>query len=67
MPKWLMWLVGPLVNKAMTRKVIRLNIGLPWKGDNSKSVQELGMSYRPLDETVLDFFQQMVESGAFKN
>ncbi len=67
MPKWLVWLVGPLVNKAMTRKAIRLNVGLPWKGDNSKSVRELGISYRPLEETVVDFFQQMVDSGAFKS
>ena len=66
MPKWLMWLVGPMVNKAITRKAIRLNVGLPWRGDNGKSVRELGMIYRPLDETVVDFFQQLVDSGAFE-
>ena len=63
MPKWLVWLAGPLANKAMTRKVVRLNVGLPWKGDNGKGVRELGLSYRPLDDTVVDFFQQMVDSG----
>lgn len=67
MPKWLVWLVGPLANKAMTRKAVSLNVGLPWKGDNSKGVRELGLSYRPLEETVVDFFQQMVDSGAFKS
>jgi len=67
MPKWLVWFVGPLVNKAMTRKAVSLNVGLPWKGDNGKSVRELGMSYRPIEETVVDFFQQMVDSGTFKN
>jgi len=67
MPKWLVWFVGPFVNKAMTRKAVSLNVGLPWKGDNGKSVQELSMSYRPLEETVVDFFQQMVDSGTFKN
>ena len=67
MPKWLVWLVGPLANKAMTRKAISLNVGLPWKGDNSKGVRELGLSYRPLDETLVDFFQQMVDSGAFNS
>lgn len=55
LPKWLLWLVGPLVNKAMTRKAIRLNVGLPWRADNSKGVRELGLSYRPLDETVVEF------------
>ena len=67
MPKWLVWLVGPLANKAMTRKAVSLNVGLPWKGDNSKGVRELGLSYRPLEETVVDFFQQMVDSGAFNS
>jgi len=65
LPKWLVWLVGPLTNKLMTRKVIRLNADLPWKGDNGKSVRELGMSYRPLEETVVEFFQQLVDGGAF--
>jgi hypothetical protein len=67
MPKWLLWIVGPMVNKAMTRKVVSLNINLPWKGDNSKSKRELGMTYRPLEETIVEFFQQMVDAGTFKS
>lgn len=63
MPKWLVWLVAPMINKAMTRKFVSLNIDLPWKGDNSKSIRELGMSYRPLGESMNDFFAQMIESG----
>ena len=34
-----------------------------WKGDNSKSIQELGMQYRPMRESMQDFFQQMIDSG----
>lgn len=64
LPKWLVWLVGPLANKSMTRKMISLNVALPWKGDNSKGVRELGISYRPLEETIVEFFQQMIDSGA---
>ncbi len=64
MPKWLVWLMGPLANKAMTRKMISRNVGFPWKGDNSKGVRELGLTDRPLEKTVVDFFQQMVDSGA---
>ena len=63
MPKWLVWLVAPMVNKALTRKVVSLNVDLPWKGDNAKSIRELGMSYRPLKESMNDFFQQMIDSG----
>jgi dihydroflavonol-4-reductase len=66
LPKWLLWLAGPLVNDAMTRKVVSRNVGLPWRGDNSKGRRELGLSYRPLEETVVDFFQQMVDNGVFE-
>ncbi|CAB1079978.1 Dihydroflavonol-4-reductase (EC [Olavius algarvensis Delta 1 endosymbiont] len=63
MPKWLVWLVAPMVNKAMTRKWVSLNVNLPWKGDNSKGVRELGMQYRPMKESMVDLFQQMIDSG----
>jgi len=66
MPKWLVWLVGPMVNDFMTRKFVSKNVGLPWKADNSKGVRELGLTYRPLEETVVDFFQQMVDQGVFE-
>ena len=65
LPKWLVWLVGPLANKAMTRKSVSLNVGLPWKADHSKGVRELGITYRPLDQTLVDFFQQLIDAGAF--
>lgn len=65
LPKWLVWLVGPMTNGTLTRKVVSLNIGLPWKGDNTKGVRELGLTYRPLEETVVDMFQQLADTGAF--
>ncbi|MGD8920750.1 MAG: diaminohydroxyphosphoribosylaminopyrimidine deaminase, partial [Gammaproteobacteria bacterium] len=63
MPKWLVWLVGPLVNKAMTRKMVALNVDRPWRADNSRGVRELGITYRPFRESIEDFFQQMIDSG----
>lgn len=63
LPKLVLWLVGPLVNRAITRRFVSRNVGLPWKADNTKSVRELGMSYRSLGETMNDFFAQMIESG----
>jgi hypothetical protein len=27
LPKWLLWLVGPIVDKTFSRKMILLNIG----------------------------------------
>jgi dihydroflavonol-4-reductase len=62
MPKWMIWLMGPMINKAITRKFITRNIGYPWVGDNSKSIRELGMNYRPLSESVQDMFQQLIDN-----
>lgn len=62
MPKWLLWLVGPAINKAITRKYISRNVGLPFKADHSKSVKELGISYRPLEESMNDMFQQLIDA-----
>ena len=65
MAKWLVWAVAPMVNKAMTRKIVSLNVNVPWKADNSKSIRELGVSYRPLEETLGDMFQQMIDNDVF--
>ena len=63
MPKWILSLVGPLINKAMTRKFIRNNINVPWKADNSKIKNELGVQFRPLKETMEDAFQALIDEG----
>lgn len=63
LPKALVWLIGPLVDKSMTRKTVAKNVGLPWRADNGKSVRELGMTYRSLEETMNDAFAQLVETG----
>lgn len=65
LPKWLIWMLGPFINKAMTRKTVSLNVDIPWKADNSKSIQELGIKYRPLQQTIEDMFQQMIDAGCF--
>ncbi len=66
LPKWLVWLIGPWVDEGTTRKFVVRNIGLPWRADNRKGVRELGLTYRPLEETVVDFFRQMADHGAFE-
>jgi dihydroflavonol-4-reductase len=64
-PKSLAWLVGPMLNPLTTRKYIARNVDIAWHGDNSKSVEALGMSYRPLHETMEDMFAFMIEAGFF--
>lgn len=63
MPKLLVWLVAPMVDKTLTRTWVSRNVNVPWVGDNSKGKKELGVSYRPLGESMVDFFQQAIESG----
>jgi dihydroflavonol-4-reductase len=58
-PKFLLWLIGPLA--GFTRKMISRNIGHPFRADNTKSIEELGMSYRPAQVSVVGFFGQIVE------
>ena len=66
LPKLLLWLVGPIANAAFTRKVVSRNIGHPWKSETSKSREELGMTYRPLEETLSEHFQQLIDGGVFE-
>lgn len=52
LPRVLAFLVGPFM--GMSWKVNRLNWGRPLRFDHSKSIQELGMDYRSLEESVID-------------
>lgn len=61
LPKWLVAVFGPLVNRALTIRFVRNNVNHIWRADNSKSIKELGMSYRPLKETMLDSFKMLID------
>ncbi len=61
MPKWLLMLVGPLLNKAMTRKFLRNNVDVPFTADNSKIKRELGIEFMPLRKTMEDSFEMLIE------
>ncbi len=62
LPKWLLMLIGPWVNKALSRKYIRNNVNVEWKADNSKIENDLKMTFRPLQETMEDSFQVLIDS-----
>jgi len=64
LPKFMIWLMAPSV--GMTRKMVSKNIGYPWKANNSKSIEKLGMDYRPLKETVTEFFSSLVDAGVIE-
>lgn len=62
MPKWLLLLIGPLINKALSRRYIKNNVNIDWKADNSKIKKELGIEFRPLQETMEDSFAALIEN-----
>lgn len=64
MPKWLLWLVGPMVNSAFSRTWVSRNVGHPWRGDNSKAVRELGLVYIPTEKSIQDMYQNMLDARA---
>ena len=60
-PKQLIKLAAPLA--GMTRKFVKLNVGYPLRFDNSRAVKELGITFRPGAESVVEHFQQMIDDG----
>ncbi len=62
LPKWLLMLVGPMVDPALTRPFIRKNVNVEWKADNTKIRNELGMTFRSMKETMNDSFQTLIEN-----
>ena len=65
LPKWLVWLAGPLAGGGITRKVVARNVGVPFRADNSKGKRALGLNYRPLQTSMEEMFQQMIDAGQF--
>lgn len=61
LPKWLITLVGPLLDKSFSRKTLRNNVNIVWKADNSKIKEDLNIQFRPLKETMEDSFQYMID------
>lgn len=62
LPKWLLMIVGPMVNKAFNRRFLRNNVNVEWKADNSKIKNELGIEFMSLEKTMTDSFQTMIDN-----
>jgi nucleoside-diphosphate-sugar epimerase len=65
LPKWLLVLVGPLVNNQFSRKFIRNNVDIPFKANNSKVKKELNLEFKPMKETMEDSFQALIDGNIF--
>lgn len=66
LPKWLLMLVGPFVNKLFSRRYVKNNVNVEFRADNSKIKRELGITFRPVKETMEDSFQLMIDEGMIK-
>ena len=64
LPKFMVWLMAPMV--GLKRKMVSNNFGYPWKLDNSKSKKDLGIKYYPVEKSIVEFFQQLIDAGVFK-
>ena len=66
LPKGIVWLLGPILDKSVTRKFVSNNVNIPWKADNSKIKSDLGIKFRPMRETMEDAFQVLIDEGILK-
>jgi nucleoside-diphosphate-sugar epimerase len=64
-PKAAAWLFGPLT-AGISREFVSTNVGWPLRLDNSRSRRELGLEYRPVEQTLNDHFQQMIDDGLLR-
>ncbi len=60
-PKFVFWLIAPLF--GFTRRFVSKNVGIKIKFDNSYSQADLKLSYIPLEQTVTEHFQQILDDG----
>ncbi|BBX32403.1 cinnamyl-alcohol dehydrogenase [Mycolicibacterium mageritense DSM 44476 = CIP 104973] len=60
-PKIVVKAIAPVA--GLTRKFVDRNVGYPLVFDNHRSRDELGLVYRPVEQTVTDHFRQMLDDG----
>jgi len=55
LPHWPVRVLGPAF--GLTQDYIRKHLGIRFRVDNSRSTHELGLTYRPIEETLLDHYE----------
>jgi nucleoside-diphosphate-sugar epimerase len=65
LPKIMTWAFGPIVS-SVTRNYVANNVGYPVRFDNSKIRNELGVTFRSVDETLHDHMQQLLDDGIIR-
>ncbi|NMO04676.1 NAD-dependent epimerase/dehydratase family protein [Gordonia sp. TBRC 11910] len=60
-PKALVKLVAPLGGES--RRTVERSVGWPVKFDTSRARGDLGIDFRPVEQTITEHFQQMIDDG----
>ncbi|MET7453100.1 NAD-dependent epimerase/dehydratase family protein [Streptomyces sp. NPDC005574] len=55
LPHWPVRVLGPAF--GLSQDYIRKHLGIRFRVDNSRSVRELGVSYRPIEQTLLEHYE----------
>jgi nucleoside-diphosphate-sugar epimerase len=61
LPRIVVLLLAPF--RGVPRAVVRRNVGYPLEFDNRYARTDLGMSFRPAAEAIVDHFQQLLDDG----
>ncbi len=64
LPKFLVWLAGPA--SGITRPFVAKNVAYPLAFDNSYTRKDLQMEFRPVKDSVIEFFQQLIDGGVVR-
>ena len=64
-PKWLLWIIAPFIGK--TRRYVSDNFNVEVSFDNSRSIDKLGMVYLPIETTLGDHLQQIIDDGLLES
>jgi nucleoside-diphosphate-sugar epimerase len=66
MPKILVKWFGRVLDPSAKPEFIEQNVGHDLKFDVSRSKTRLGIEYRPLEQTFIDHFQQLIDDGMIR-
>ncbi|MFI6007782.1 NAD-dependent epimerase/dehydratase family protein [Streptomyces sp. NPDC051243] len=64
LPHWPVRVLGPAF--GLSQDYIRKHLGIRFRVDNSRSVNELGITYRPIEQTLLDHYEAWRSQRAAK-
>lgn len=64
-PNLVVRIIGPLF--GLSQKWMKLNLGVRFEADNARSIEELGVTYRPLEETLRDHYSSWKKNRDIKH